>query len=302
MDLSSLPIADCHLHFVDAQVLRYPVFQQRSAGFEALLGDYSVLPRRYLPADYFNDTRGFNVVKTVWAEFLSDAPVEEARWVRDLAHTSGHRSAAIALADFTSVDVQRVIEDYVSIGGVHAIRQHLAWHPTNPLLRFVSRPDVLSDPSLRTGVATLRKHGLPCEIEIFAPQLPSLTALARACPDVQFILPVLGWPIDLTDAGYQAWRRDMAALSQCQNVAVKVFGLECIFGLGWTVPQVRPWILETIALFGPKRCMFASHMPIALLACSFGKLYSAYWDVVGDFTETEKQQLFHDTAAAVYRL
>jgi predicted TIM-barrel fold metal-dependent hydrolase len=113
---------------------------------------------------------------------------------------------------------------------------------------------------------------------------------------------VLGWPIDLTDAGYQAWRRDMAALSQCENVAVKIFGLECIFGLDWTVPQVRPWILETIALFGPRRCMFASHMPITLLACSFGRLYGAYWDVVADFSDTEKRQLFHGTAASIYRL
>jgi predicted TIM-barrel fold metal-dependent hydrolase len=55
------------------------------------------------------------------------------------------------------------------------------------------------------------------------------------------------------------------------------------------VPQVRPWILEAIALSGPRRC-------------GFGKLYGAYWEVVGDFSATEKRQLFHDTAVAVYRL
>ena len=65
--MSSLPILDCHLHFIDAGRFRYPVFAQPSAGFEALVGDYSALPRVYLPKDYARDTGGLNVVNTVWA-------------------------------------------------------------------------------------------------------------------------------------------------------------------------------------------------------------------------------------------
>jgi predicted TIM-barrel fold metal-dependent hydrolase len=77
----------------------------------------------------------------------------------------------------------------------------------------------------------------------------------------------LGWPIDLTGAVHRDWKRGMKALSGCENVAVKTFGMECIFGLDWTVDQIRPWILDVIELFSPERCMFASHMPIAKLAC-----------------------------------
>ena len=60
-------ILDCHQHFFDATRFRYPVFETRSAGFEALVGDYSSLPRVYLPEDYARDTEGLNVVETVWA-------------------------------------------------------------------------------------------------------------------------------------------------------------------------------------------------------------------------------------------
>ena len=52
MESQGLPIIDCHQHFIDARRLRYPVFMQRSAGFEALVGDYGALPRVYLPEDY----------------------------------------------------------------------------------------------------------------------------------------------------------------------------------------------------------------------------------------------------------
>jgi hypothetical protein len=37
---------DCHVHFIDASRFCFPIFRQRSAAFEALVGDYSALPRR----------------------------------------------------------------------------------------------------------------------------------------------------------------------------------------------------------------------------------------------------------------
>jgi predicted TIM-barrel fold metal-dependent hydrolase len=71
MNPDSIAIVDCHVHFVDAKALRYQIFQQRSASFEAIVGDYSRLPRRYLPEDYLKDAGGFNVAKIVCAEFMT---------------------------------------------------------------------------------------------------------------------------------------------------------------------------------------------------------------------------------------
>jgi hypothetical protein len=60
--------------------------------------------------------------------------------------------------------------------------------------------------------------------------------------------------------------------------------MECIFGLDWTVAQVRPWILATIELFGRDRCMLASHMPLCKLAGSCQELYGAYLEIIADFS------------------
>ncbi len=302
VDLSQLAIVDCHLHFLDAQVNRYPIFEERSAAFETIVGDYAALPQCYRPEDYLKDTKGFHIVKSVCAEFISEAPVEEIRWLRNLSDKTGHPSRVIARAEFMSPNIQHLLNAYLSIGRVCAIREHLAWHPTNPLLCFATRPDLLCDATWRKGVGLLREYNLCCEVEIFAPQLPDLTAAAKFCSDVQFILPLMGWPLDLTKEGYRAWKRDMTALSHCENVAVKIFGMECIFGLQWKIEQVRRWILDVIALFGAGRCMFASHMPITLLSCSFKQLYSAYLELVSDFSPSEKDQLFHDTAVKLYGL
>jgi predicted TIM-barrel fold metal-dependent hydrolase len=112
----------------------------------------------------------------------------------------------------------------------------------------------------------------------------------------------MGWPIDISSAGQAVWKRGLTALAACENVAVKIFDLECVFGIDWTVDDVRPWILETIEAFGPDRCMFASHMPITRLAGGMRRLYQAYFDIIGAFSPSEKRQLLHDTAARVYKL
>ena len=240
---------------------RYSVFP-RSAGFEALVGDYSALPRRYLPEDYRADAGGLHIGQTVWAEFMSDTPLEELRWAQFLADETGHPTGMIASVDFCAPDS----------GRIRAVRQHLAWHPTNELLRFAPARDLLANAAWRRGLASMRKHDLACEIEVFATQLADLTAVARSFPDLRLVLPLMGWPIDLTEQGFRTWQSDMAELARCDNVVVKIFGAECIFGLDWTVPQVRPWVSATIGLFGPERCMFASHMPIAALSRGIGDL------------------------------
>lgn len=302
MSSESPAILDCHQHFFDAGRFRYPVFETRSTGFEALVGDYTALPRVYLPDDYARDTQGLNIARTVWSEFISADPVGEVRWANELAKAAGHPNGLIASVDFLDPQLNRMLEQYASLGHVRCVRQHLGWHPTNPALRFASRPDLLTDPSWRSGIAALHSHGLVCELELFSTQLRDLVPAAAAYPDLQFVLPVMGWPLDLTDDGYTNWRRDMAALSACPNIAVKIFGMECIFGIRWTVPQIRPWILATIETFGPARCMFASHMPLCTLACSVQQLYEAYFQIIADFTVSERSQVLHDTAAKVYRI
>src|SRR6516225_9602042 len=114
MGSERLAILDCHQHFFDARHFRYPLFETRSAGFEALVGDYSALPRVYLPADYARDTQGLNIVRTVWAEFLSEDPVGEVRWANQLAGSAANPNGLIAIVDFLDPQLNRVLDEYAS--------------------------------------------------------------------------------------------------------------------------------------------------------------------------------------------
>jgi predicted TIM-barrel fold metal-dependent hydrolase len=115
----TIPIVDCHMHFIDASRFCYPIFPQRSAGFEALVG--GALPRRYLPQHYRADADGLHIEQTVWAEFMSDTPLEELRWAQSLADATGDPSAMIASVDFRAQDLDRTIEVYRAVGRVRAV-------------------------------------------------------------------------------------------------------------------------------------------------------------------------------------
>ena len=98
------------------------MFASRNAGFEALFGDYTALPRVYLPEDYSLDTEGLSVVKTMWVDFISDDPGGEVRWANELADVTGRPDGMIARVDFLDPELDRVLDAYASVGRVRCVR------------------------------------------------------------------------------------------------------------------------------------------------------------------------------------
>jgi predicted TIM-barrel fold metal-dependent hydrolase len=78
--------------------------------------------------------------------------------------------------------------------------------------------------------------------------------------------------------------------------------IECIFGMGWTEDQVKPWILSVVEKFGPRRCMLTSHLPIDVLSHGFDRLYDAYENVLAEFADNERDDMFRNTALNWFRV
>ena len=64
----------------------------------------------------------------------------------------------------------------------------------------------------------------------------------------------------------------------------------------------RRYFETAIELFGVDRCMFESNFPVDKVSCSYGVLWNSFKRITAGFLAAEKAQLFHDTAARVYRL
>ena len=113
---------------------------------------------------------------------------------------------------------------------------------------------------------------------------------------------------------FAAWRRDMAELARCGNVAVKLGGLTMTMsGFGWhkrarppgskeLAAAMKPYYLACIECFGPDRCMFESNFPVDRASCSYTVLWNAFKRLSRGYTGAERSALFRDTATRVYRL
>jgi len=292
-----LSIVDAHVHFYDARSNRHGFLEQVDPVYEALVGDYSALPKSYLLDTYLQDSRSCHVEGIIWHEYLSDNPEAEARWAQHLATASSAPIAMVALVDFLDPRLPERLATYSSLPNVSAVREHLGWDHANPLKRFAKRPDLLSDPAWQSGLRHLRDHRFKCGLEVFAPQLPDLLKVVRLYPEIGFTLAVQAWPLDLSADGFARWKRDLRDLSRCENIVADISAIECVFGMDWTVDVVSPWILTLIELFGPDRCMFGSHLPIANLSRGFAPLYAAYRQIVSGFSPSEQDRMFRGVAA-----
>lgn len=299
-----LEIVDCHFHFYNRNINHHPFLDQEDAKLAQIWGkSYSEkLPEAYLPDDYFKDMTDFHVTNLVMAELVSTDPLKEMRFVQSIADNNHYLSAAIANIDLLDKNLPGILAEYSTIPVVHAVRDHLLWDPDNARNCYSRRKDILAEPVVQSSFKEIQQYPFTFEFEVYAHEIAHVLRYARQFPGINFALHCIGWPLNQTADGFRQWKQDMQELARCGNVFVKITAIECIFGLGWTLEQISPWIKTCIDIFGTDRCMFGSHLPITKLSRGVVNLLKAYQDMVADLTVEEQQNLFAKTAKRFYRI
>lgn len=299
--MNDLPIVDAHQHFWDPERNYYPwLTDQLRRDFR--YGDYAAIRRPYLPAHYSADAAGHRVVKTVHVEANWDPadPVGETRWLVEIAARHGVPNAIVAQAWLERDDVADVLAAQAAFPQVRGIRQKPAAALSGDAV-VRGAPGSMGDPKWRAGYALLARHGLSFDLQTPYWHLPEAAELARDFPDTRIILNHTGLPADRSKAGLAAWREAMARLAEAPNAVVKISGLG-VPGRPWTVEANRRIVLDTIALFGVERCMFASNFPVDSLVAGFDTLFGGFQAIVAHLPRADRQRLFHDNAVRYYRL
>lgn len=267
-----------------------------------IFGSYEPLRRDYPMAEYRADCAGQGVVKTVYvqANWPEGRAMDEARWIEDLGRETGWPHATVAFADMTVPDVRPMLDRLAQNPRLRGIRQQLHHHD-NPQFRFASRPDLCDDAAVQRNCARLADYALSFDLQVFAPQMASAARLTAAAPRTTFVLQHAGMLEDLTPQGRAIWAAGMDLLAACPNAVVK------LSGLGTFVHRVDPdligWLWrETVARFGPDRCLWGSNFPIEKLWTDYAALLDAHRAAADALPDAARQAIFHDTACRVYRL
>ncbi len=318
-----LPICDPHHHLWDRQPGR-------------------VAPRYLLDEILEDVGAGHNVVSTVFIEcgamFKSDGPeplraVGETEFVNGIAAMSAsgaYGTARVAAGIIGTVDlrlgdaVAAVLDAQIAAGGgrFRGIRRAAAWDADAavPPHRTKPGPGLLLRDDFRAGFKHLAPRRLTYEAWCYHRQIPDVTALARAFGDTTIILNHFGGPLGVgpyvgkADEVYAQWRTSITELATCPNVVAKLGGINMeMNGFGWhersrppgsqeLMEATRRYYEVTIEKFGVGRCMFESNFPVDKASCSYTVLWNSFKRLTSKYSAAEKAQLFHDTAARVYRL
>ncbi len=296
-----MQIIDAHHHLWDLERHDYPWLRPEAAH---PAGDLAPICRSYRLEDFLADAAGLELVKSVHLQAAMADPVRETAWLQALADDPAGRGfphGIVAFADLADPHVEAVLERHCAHPNVRGIRFMLNHIEDDPLYCMASRGDWLREPQWRRGYALLEKYELSFDLQVYHHQMADAAALAGRYPGIRMLLNHAGLPVRRDGAYLDAWRGGMRTLAERPNVAAKISGLT-MFHHDWTPELIRPFVLDTIEIFGVDRCMFASNFPVDKLHADYAAIWSAFDQITADFAPAERRALFHDNAARFYRL
>ena len=267
-----------------------------------IFGPYEAIRRDYPIEEYLGDIAGSGVAQSVYvqANWAPARAIDEVAWVQAEAERSGFPHAIVGYADLRDPEVGSVLRAQARHPLLRGIRMQLHWHE-NPQYRFADGPAPMRDAALRRHVGLLADHGLLFELQVFTGQMQDGAAFAEAFPEVPMVLAHCGMPEDLRPAGRAAWRAGMTRLAAVPSVSVKLSGLGT-FIHRLDAAHVERTVRETVALFGPERCLWGSNFPIEKLWTDYASLCDSYRRALAHLSRAAQAAIFRGTACRLYRL
>lgn len=284
---------DAHHHLWDLDAVAYPWLMAR--GEARFFGDPTPIQRNYLLAEHRRNADGFGA--SVHIQVGAADPSAEARWVQSVADTNPDWPLVqVAFCDLTAPDLTAQLDRLQTLPTLRGVRQIVGRAPGEDAATGTAA--LLDNPRFAEGLRELAHRGLSFDLQLIPEHYEGMARVLDATPDTRIALCHAGSPHDRSPEGLAAWAMSLRLLSDRPNVTCKLSGLG-MFDHGWTREAIRPIVETCLDQFTPERCMFGSNFPVDSLYSDFATLVAAYDALL---PEAAKPAVFHDTAAAFYRL
>jgi len=315
----ALPIVDPHHHLWDRPDNRYlldDILSDTNSG-------HNVIATVFVQCRAFHRAGGEEALRPIGeTEFASGvAAMSESGHYGTIRVCEGIVSHADLML---GANVERVLDAHIAAAGgrFRGIRHIVAWVDDANLMnpRYSPPQHQLADETFREGLRQLGRQGLSFDAWLYHPQIDELADAARACPDTNIVLDHVGGPLGAHsfdgkhDEVFPGWADSIKKLAACENVYVKLGGLGMpINGFGHDKMENppnseqlakiwKPYFDTCIDAFGTSRCMFESNFPVDKVSYSYQVYWNACKRYAAGLSETEKTDLFSDTAGRFYKL
>ncbi|MAY61651.1 MAG: amidohydrolase [Rhizobiales bacterium] len=291
------PIIDSHFHIwrqEDLPWLLGPMVPRIFGAYEPIRRDYPI-------EEFLDDQSRSGVEKAVYVQtnWAKEDFEKEVAWVQETADRTGWPHAIVGYADVSVEDVRPQLDRLKKYSLLRGVRMQLHWHD-NPDYRFAPSAEQVLDPNVRKNVARLKEYGLSFDLQLFPAQMRDGAELVGENPETQFILTHTGMLTGTDPETVSAWEAGLRELAKHPNLNAK------LSGLGTFVHRNDPELIDlvvsrAVAILGSDRLMFGSNFPIEKLWTDHFTLVTAFRDAIGKFDAPQQADMFHDTAARIYK-
>ena len=273
------PIIDTHLHLIYQDRLRYP-----------WLASVPKLNRDFPLPEYLAEAQGLGIETALHMEVDVTAEDQEAE-TAFVAGLGAPITGAIASCRPENPDFPASLDRIAANPFVRGLRRILH-----------TSPDELAQaPLFAENLRRLPDYDLSFDLCVLARQLPIAIQLARACPDVRFILDHCGVP-DVAAQALDPWRDGITRLAELPNIACKISGIVAYAGADWTTATLRPYVEHCIKAFGWKRVVWGSDWPVCTLTADLTRWVRATHELIAGCSDNERERLLSRNARRIYRL
>lgn len=273
-----MQIIDSHLHLIDPRRHSY-----------SWLADHPELNREFALANYWRTARPLGITACLHMEVdVAEADMAaEARWAAELGAPI---YAVIAACRPEYSEFAEYLDDIGTIANLRGLRRILH-----------TSPDELSQrPLFVQNIRRLGPRHLPFDICVLARQLPLAFALAKACPDVQFILDHCGGA-DFNSETFSHWRVDIHEIAALPNVACKISGIITSGSQLQHIDRLRPVFEHCIDAFGWRRVVWGSDYPVTARGSALAAWVKTTQTMLAGCSLNEQEALFCTNATRLYR-
>ena len=290
-------IIDSHHHLWDLGKVHYPWLMQR--GVKRFFGDPTPIQRNYLSADFKSDHGKLNVVNSVHIQVGAENGLNEAQWVDAQTRSNSLPSAQVSFCDLTALDATEQLDQLSMLTSLRGIRQIVGRSPSEDAQ--TGTDGLIASPAFSNGLSLLQARKLSFDLQLIPEQMLRMATVLEGYPSLSVSLCHMGSPWYQSGAGLATWKAGIQELAKNPNIHCKLSGL-VMFNHGWHLEDFKPYIEHVLESFGEGRVMFGSNFPVDGLHAGYEQLVDAYIQCINELGKVNLDAIFHDNAAAFYRL
>ncbi|WP_271272665.1 amidohydrolase family protein [Aliamphritea hakodatensis] len=292
-----------HLWQLDGHI-RYPWLSDQVID-DFFLGDYVSIRQTFLPTHLQQlIPSGYRLLGSIHCEAEADRQqsCDETAWIDAIQINNRLPCAHIGWAPFGKDHCANWLDRQMQSSLFRGVRvKPLTAKTAEEYDRVKGCTNTLQDPGWCSGLALLEERDLSWDLRVPAWHLADAAKTLKKTPGLRVILNHCGLPWERSQSGLANWRQQMEILASNLNVCVKLSELG-VPGTPWNTQQNFELLCQTISIFGTKRCLFASNMPVSGLQVSYADWLALVEQAIRAVDPTARDDILWRNALHWYRL